>query len=85
MTQFDVDFDYLQLMGIEPSDALRNAPTLPEQVKAKKKLWTSQALNPLYQQAARSNLERAREFEELLKEPPALAAYANHVQQTRVS
>jgi hypothetical protein len=85
MTQFDADFDYLLLLGIEPSDAARNAPGLPDQIKQKKKEWTAQALNPLYQQAARSNLERAREFEELLKEPPALAAYANHIQQIRLS
>ena len=46
----------------------------------------AQALNPLYQQAARSNLERAREFEELLGEDPAaLAAYVNHIRQCRVA
>ena len=56
-----------------------------DQIKAKKKEWTAQALNPLYQQAARTNLERAREFESLLAEPAALAAYVSHVKQFRVA
>jgi hypothetical protein len=85
MTQFDAEFDYLLLLGVEPADAAKSLAALAAQVKALKKEWTSQALNPLYQQAARSNLERAREFEELLKEPAALAAYLNHVHQVRMA
>ena len=66
MSTFDLDYDYLQLLGIDPADALRAPTSLAEKIKVKKKEWTAQALNPLYQQAARSHLERSREFEELL-------------------
>ncbi len=85
MIKFDGDFDYLLLLGIDPAKALGAAAALVEQIKAKKKEWTAQALNPLYQQAARTNLERAREFESLLAEPAALAAYVSHVKQCRVA
>ena len=70
--------------SIRPS--LSGAPgQLVELIKAKKKEWTAQALNPLYQQAARTNLERVREFEPLLAEPDALAAYVSHVKECRVA
>ena len=82
---FDADFDYFSLLGIDPAGALGAPGALVDQIKAKKKEWTAQALNPLYQQAARTNLERAREFESLLGEPSALAAYVNHVKQCRAA
>ena len=85
MTNFDADFDYFLLLGIEPSDASGAPAALADQIKSKKKEWTAQALNPLYQQAARTNLERAREFESLLSEPAALTAYVSHVQQCRIA
>jgi hypothetical protein len=85
MIKFDDDFDYLLLLGIDPVNALGAPGALAEQIKTKKKEWTAQALNPLYQQAARSSLERAREFESLLAEPAALAAYVNHVKECRVA
>lgn len=86
MSTFDLDYDYLQLLGIDPADALRAPSALVEKVKVKKKEWTAQALNPLYQQAARSNLERAREFEELLgADPAALAAYVDHIKKCRLA
>ena len=69
MIKFDDDFDYFLLLGIDPANALGAPGALAEQIKAKKKEWTSQALNPLYQQAARTNLECVREFEPLLAEP----------------
>jgi ribosomal protein L40E len=85
MTTFDADFDYLLLLGIDPAEALRAPASLAEPIKAKKKEWTGQALNPLYQQSARSNLERARQFEALLAEPAALAAYVSHIRQARAA
>ena len=85
MIKFDGDFDYLLLLGIEPANALGAPAALADQIKSKKKEWTAQALNPLYQQAARTNLERAREFESLLAEPDALTAYVSHVKQCRVA
>jgi hypothetical protein len=86
MSKFDIDFDYLQLLGIAPAEALLTPAALGEKIKAKKKEWTSQSLNPLYQQAARSNLERSREFEGLLgDDPAALVAYVNHIKQSRIA
>ncbi len=85
MTKFDAEFDYLLLLGIDPADTLRAPAVLIEGIKGKKKEWTSQALNPLYAAGARANLERAREFEGLLHEPAALAAYVNYVKQCRVA
>jgi ribosomal protein L40E len=85
MTKFDDDFDYLLLLGIDPANALGSPGAFAEQIKSRKKEWTAQALNPLYQQAARTSLERAREFESLLAEPAALAAYVNHVKECRVA
>jgi hypothetical protein len=85
MTKFDIDFDYLELLGIDPDQALRAPASLADQIKARKKEWTGQSLNPLYAAMARLNLERAREFEGILGEPPALVAYINHVKQCRLS
>lgn len=82
---FNHDFDYLALLGIEPADALGAPGTLADRIKSRKKEWTAQALNPLYQQAARTNLERAREFETLVAEPAALAAYVSHIKQCRAA
>ncbi len=85
MNKFDGDFDYLLLLGIEPTNALRAPGALGDQIKSKKKEWTAQALNPLYQQAARANLERAREFESLLTESADLVNYVNRIKQHRVA
>jgi hypothetical protein len=80
--QFDVAFDYLQLLDVTPQavselgiDALRDL------IKRKKKEWTHQAINPLYQQEARVSLERVRAFEGLLDDPEALDAYLKHQQE----
>ena len=83
--KFDEDYDYFLMLGIDPAKAIGPPAALAEQIKARKKEWTAQALNPLYQQAARTYLERAREFEGLLAEPAALAAYANHVKECRAA
>jgi len=85
MTQFDADFDYLELLGVEPQDVLRNAAALAGVVRERKKDWTAQALNPLYQQEARSRLERVREFEWFLSKPQELAAYIKLVLKLRAA
>ena len=85
MAAFDHDFDYLQLLGIDPAEASRAGPALTAAIKARRKEWTAQSLNPLYQQQARSQLERAREFEAYLKDPAALAAYLDHVKRSRLA
>jgi hypothetical protein len=85
MTKFDSDFDYLLLLGIDPDQALRAPATLSEGIKARKKEWTAQALNPLYAANARLNLERAREFDGILAVPDALAAYIHHVKECRIA
>src|SRR5258708_10532487 len=86
MAQFDIAFDYLELLGIEPADV----PTLgvdymANGIKTKKKEWTGQAINPLYQQEAKSKLERVRQFDELLKAPEALTAYVTHLSEVRAA
>jgi hypothetical protein len=61
--RFDPSFDYLQLLGVDASDVSHLAPNdLDEIIKKKKKEWMGRALNPLYQQEAKSDLERARQF-----------------------
>src|SRR6516225_1284491 len=85
MTPFDADFDYLYLLGVEPAEIARSAGAVADRLKAKKKEWTAQALNPLYQEDARQKLERAREFEGILLEPAALVVYVNHIQQCRLA
>jgi hypothetical protein len=83
--KFDEDFDYFLLLGIDPAKGLGTPGALAEQIKVKKKEWTAQALNPLYQQAARTNLERAREFETLLANPAHITSYVNHIKEGRAA
>ena len=84
MTNFDMDFDYFLLLGIEPSQAMEDPVSAVGQIRAKRKEWTLQAHNPRFQHEAKANLERAREFEPLLQEPAALMAFADHVKQCRI-
>lgn len=85
MTPFDADFDYLYLLGVEPAELAKSTGAVADRLKAKKREWTAQALNPLYQEDARQKLERAREFEGILLEPAALVVYVNHIQQCRLA
>lgn len=73
---FDETFDYLALLGLDPA-ALEVQPSgeIREQINRRKKEWTAQAINPLYQQQARAHLERARQFERIIDSPEALQAY----------
>ena len=76
MSAFDETFDYLALFELDPNSvAFESASDVREKINRKKKEWTGQAINPLYQQQARANLERSRQFEQLLKQPDALHAY----------
>ncbi|MFN0052617.1 MAG: hypothetical protein ACKV0T_10520 [Planctomycetales bacterium] len=73
---FDESFDYLSLLGLDPAEvAVRSSDELRGAINRCKKEWTAQAINPLFQQQARANLERARQFEQLLAQPEALQAY----------
>lgn len=73
---FDDTFDYLALLGIDPARLeVQSREETREQINRRKKEWTAQAINPLYQQQARSNLERARQFEQIVDSPEALQAY----------
>ncbi|MGQ0637595.1 MAG: hypothetical protein ACT4QC_23550 [Planctomycetaceae bacterium] len=77
--RFDDTFDYLTLLGFDPATvAFQPVDELREAIKRKKKEWTGQAINPLYQQQARANLERAGQFERILDAPEALQAYLNY-------
>jgi hypothetical protein len=73
---FDESFDYLGLLGLEAGQARSmGLPALSELLKRKRKEWTSQAINPLYQQQARADLGRAKALESLLKDPAAADAW----------
>lgn len=78
----DEQFDYLGPLGLDAQAAQKlGAAALLELLRRKRKEWTQQATNPLYQQQARAHLERARQFETLLKDPAAIAAYLAFAEQ----
>ncbi len=82
---FDESFDYLSLVGLDVGQArVMGTAGLAEVLKRKRKEWTSQAINPLYQQQARANLERAKQFEALLKEPGAATAWMQFAEQQQL-
>lgn len=83
-TTFDETFDYLTMLGLDPAAVRRmDVSALRDAIKAKKKEWTLQAINPLYQQGARANLERAKHFEQILSDPAALEAYVSYIQEVQ--
>ncbi len=85
-TPFDDSFDYLTMIGVSVGAMGHlDAIGLREIIKRKKKEWTSQAINPLYQQAARARLERARQFEQILDDPAALEAYVDYLRQVQAA
>lgn len=76
---FDDNFDYLTLLGLNPATvAFQPIDEVHEAIRRKKKEWTGLAINPLYQQQARANLERAKQFARILDAPEALQAYLNY-------
>lgn len=82
---FDESFDYLALLEVNAAQARRTGVTgLQELLRQKRKEWTSQAINPLYQQQARANLERAKQLDALLKEPAAAAAWLQFAEQRQL-
>jgi hypothetical protein len=51
MPSFDASIDYLELLGLDLSDGTRfGAEQLKQAIREKRKEWTAQAVNPLYQQ-----------------------------------
>jgi hypothetical protein len=85
VAEFDLSFDYLELLGVDPAQAtLLGIEGLRERIKHKKKEWTSKEINPLYQQEARANKERVRHFERLLLEPAMLVGYLKHIREVRL-
>src|SRR5262249_40850602 len=85
VAEFDLSFDYLELLGVDPAQAtLLGIEGLRERIKNKKKEWTSKEINPLYQQEARANKERVRHFERLLLEPAMLVGYLKHIREVRL-
>lgn len=82
----DQTFDYLALIGLGPADLERLwIPDLHEVIKKRKKEWTGQAINPLYQQQARANLERVRQLEQLLNAPEAFQTYVSYLREVLAS
>ena len=82
MPSFDASIDYLELLGLNLSDGTRfSAEQLKQTIRAKRKEWTAQAVNPLYQQQARRSLDIIRGFEKLLSRPEALADYLKQLTQ----
>lgn len=85
MPAFDESFDYLTMLGLNPATMPLDPAGLGEVVKRRKKEWTAQAINPLYQQEARSNLEKARQFEQLARDPAALEAYVKYLREVQAA
>lgn len=84
MARLDHSFDYLALLDLQPADVARLGPAaLREHLRKKKKELTAKEINPLYQQAARQSKERLLEFEPLLDDADALAAYVQHLRTLR--
>jgi len=84
MASFDPSFDYIELLGMTPSDVLSaGALRLRKAIVAKKKEWTGKEQNPLYQQEARSAKERLLQFERLLGEQDAFVAYVHYQEEAR--
>lgn len=86
MAKFDETFDYFQILDLDAGAmSAYGVKGLKKVIKDKKKEWTSQAVNPLYQQEARSNLERVGEFEKVLDEPEAMRAYVNYMKDVQAA
>jgi hypothetical protein len=85
VTEFDISFDYLELLGLDPALASRlGIDGLRQRIIYKKKEWTGKEINPLYQQEARLNKERIRQFERILQEPATLVGYLKHIREVRL-
>jgi hypothetical protein len=85
VAEFDISFDYLELLEVDPSQVSRlGIEGLRERIKYKKKEWTGKEINPLYQQEARLNKERIRQFERVLQEPATLVGYLKHIREVRL-
>lgn len=82
MPAFDASIDYLEMLGLDLSDGSRfGVEQLKQAIRDKRKEWTAQAVNPLYQQQARKNLDLIRGFEKLLSRPEALKDYIKQLTQ----
>ncbi len=94
MSDIDTNIDYYEMLDLDARAlAQRGVAGLKEVISEKRKEWTSQAVNPLYQQAARANLvyalrdpiganlDRIRKFEKMLDQQPALQEYTKQISQ----
>lgn len=82
MSAFDPGIDYLELLGLYLSDGERfSVEQIRQAIRAKRKVWTAEAINPLYQQQARRSLDVIRGFEKLLSRPQALDDYLKQLTQ----
>lgn len=85
MPSFDASIDYLEMLELDLSaGASFSVEQLKEAIRSKRKEWTAQAVNPLYQQQARRNLDLIRGFEKLLSRPEALQDYVQQLSQLHV-
>jgi hypothetical protein len=86
MLAFDPTFDYFALLGLEPAAALGlPIARLRERVAEQKRSWSGKEQNPKYQQEARAAKERLLQFEQLLRDTDALAAYARFQTERRAA
>lgn len=82
MPSFDAGIDYLEMLGLDLSDGSPvGIDALKQTIRDKRKEWTAQAVNPLYQQQARRSLDVIRGFEKLLSRPDALQDYLKQLTQ----
>ena len=85
MSKFDASIDYLEMLGLDLSDGSRfTAEQLRQSIRDNRKEWTAQAVNPLYQQQARRNLDLIRGFEKLLGRKEALQDYLKQLSEVHV-
>lgn len=82
MSRFDASIDYLEMLGLDLSDGSRfTAEQLRQSIRDNRRKWTAQAVNPLYQQQARRNLDLIRGFEKLLSRSETLQNYLRQLSE----
>ena len=85
MPSFDASIDYLEMLELDLSEGSSfSVEQLKDAIRSKRKEWTAQAVNPLYQQQARRSLDLIRGFEKLLSRPEALQDYVQQLSQLHI-
>ena len=78
----EIDFFRMLDLNVNAASGM-SVEAIRKAVRAKKKMWTMQCSNPLFQQESRSNLDQIRAFDSLLDDPKAFAQYAMRMKDQR--